>query len=163
MLGPTDKTRSRITSGFGMRVGRSGRPTFHAGVDFLGAKGDPVYAVAAGTVVAVFPDQGAPRSTSGYGNVVAIDHGDGWWTVYAHLDRSSVQVGQPIREGELVGVVGNSSNGKFRGMGAHLHFEVRDARGGRAPFPGPYRRFNVDPQAWLEERGVRFDARGRYV
>jgi murein DD-endopeptidase MepM/ murein hydrolase activator NlpD len=44
-------------------------------------------------------------------------------------------------------------------MGPHLHFEVRDASSG-APFPGPYRRFNVDPRPWLEARGVRFDARG---
>lgn len=155
---------TQISSGFGVRLGRSGRPTFHAGLDFLGRRGDAVRAVAPGAVVAMFPDD-APRTarTNGYGNVVAIDHGDGWWTIYAHLDRIAVALGQAVPEGALVGTVGNSSNGKFRGMGAHLHFEVRDARGGRAPFPGPYRRFNVDPRPWLEERGVRFDARGKVL
>jgi murein DD-endopeptidase MepM/ murein hydrolase activator NlpD len=155
-------TRTRITSGFGPRMGRSGRPTFHAGIDLLGSRGDPVYAVEAGRVVVAVPDASRERRTSGYGNVVAIDHGAGWWTVYAHLERMLVELGADVRAGAVIGEVGNSSNGKFRGMGPHLHFEVRDARNG-APFPGPYRRFNVDPRAWLEERGVRFDARGRYV
>jgi murein DD-endopeptidase MepM/ murein hydrolase activator NlpD len=151
---------TRITAGYGVRLGRSGRPTFHAGLDLLGRRGDPVRAVAAGTVAAAVPDD-APRSaqTGGYGNVVAVDHGDGWWTVYAHLDRIAVQPGQRVAEGALVGTVGNSSNRRFRGMGPHLHFEVRDASQ-VAPFPGLYRRYNVDPRPWLEARGVRFDARG---
>lgn len=155
-------TRTQITSGFGPRMGRSGRPTFHAGIDLLGSRGDPVHAVAAGTAVVVVPDASRNRRTGGYGNVIALDHGEGWWTVYAHLDRLLVAQGATVNVGQVIGAVGNSSNGKFRGMGPHLHFEVRDARAG-APFPGPYRRFNVDPRVWLEERGVRFDVRGRYL
>lgn len=158
---PTDPGLSRITSGFGTRLGRSGRPTFHAGLDFLGRRGEPVFAVLPGRVVVVVHDSPRNRRTSGYGNVVAIDHKDGWWTVYAHLDRIDVHEGQEVVAGDQLGTVGNTSDGKFPGMGAHLHFEIRNAAG--VPFPGPYRRFNVDPQPWMAERGLRFDARGRYL
>lgn len=153
---------TRITSGFGVRIGRTGAPTFHAGLDFYGRTGDPVVAVADGTVVKVATDDARSGGTQGYGNVVALDHGDGWWSVYAHLSRIDVGEGEAVTEAQQVGLVGNTSNGKFRGMGAHLHFEIRNASAG-TPFPGPYRRWNVDPRTWLEERGVMYDARARLV
>lgn len=152
---------TRITSGYGVRIGRTGRPTFHAGLDFLGARGEPVVAVAAGVVAVVASDE-TRGPTSGYGNAIAIDHGDGWWTLYAHLDTVNVTPGQAVAAGERIGTVGNTSNGKFPGMGAHLHFEVRSSRNG-SPFPGPYRRHNVDPRPWLEQRGVTYDRRGHLV
>lgn len=158
---PTAPDRSRITSSYGVRTGRTGRPTFHAGLDFLGRRGDPVFAVAPGRVAVVVEDNPANQRTSGYGNVLALDHGE-WWTIYAHLTAIAVAPEMIVPAGTLLGTVGNTSDGKFRGMGAHLHFEVRSAAQG-APFPGPYRRFNVDPLPWLEERGLQFDARGRYA
>lgn len=156
---PTHPGKSRLTSGYGLRVGRSGRPTFHAGLDFLGRRGDPVYAVLPGVVVAAIDERNAPRSTRGYGNVLALQHDSGDVSIYAHLDRLLAREGQRVDAGKIIGHVGNSSNGKFPGMGAHLHFEVRR---GEDPFPGPYRRFNIDPRPWLEAIGVGFDARGRY-
>lgn len=147
---------SRLTSGYGVRPGRSsGAPTYHAGADFRASRGDPVFAVADGTVDFVATDR-APRGTRGYGNVVAIAHPGGFWSMYAHLSRVDVAEGDGVVAGQQIGAAGNTTNGKFRGMGAHLHFEVRTAA-----VPGPYRTTNVDPVAWLLERGV--DVRGRDI
>lgn len=147
---------SRLTSGYGVRPGRSsGAPTYHAGADFRASRGDPAFAVEAGTVDFIATDA-RPRSTRGYGNVVAIAHAGGFWSMYAHLSRVDVVEGQTVQAGQQIGATGNTTNGKFRGMGPHLHFEVRTAR-----VPGPYRTTNVDPVAWLLERGV--DARGRDI
>lgn len=154
-------TAGRLTSGYGVRPGRrTGAPTFHAGIDLAANAGAPVRAVAAGRVAALATDAQRRSPTDGYGNVVAIDHGNGWWTVYAHLSAIEVMLGEPVPEGKVLGRAGNTSNGKFPGMGAHLHFEVRDASRG-APFPGPYRRFNVDPEPWLRARGVEVRAQRR--
>lgn len=149
-----------MTSPFGMRASRrSGRPTFHAGVDFRASTGDPVYAVTDGTVRVVRSDEDRRERapTNGYGNVIGLEHTDGTWSVYAHLSRVAVTEGQAVRAGEQLGEAGNTSNGKFPGMGTHLHFEIRTPNGGATPFPGPYRRYNVDPQAWLLERGINID------
>lgn len=154
---PPIRSTSRLTSPFGVRASRrTGRPTFHAGIDLLASTGEPVYAVAPGTVRVVGSDaqRGRGVRTNGYGNVVGLEHAaDGFWSVYAHLSRVLVAEGQRVEAGALLGYAGATSNGKFRGMGSHLHFEIRRAAG-RSPFPGPYRRYNVDPEAWLRERGI---------
>jgi hypothetical protein len=64
--------------------------------------------------------------------------------------------GAVVRRGQLLGLAGNTSNGKFRGMGAHLHLETRHAPadGRLTPFPGPYGRDNFDPVDWFERHGV---------
>lgn len=156
---PPVRPTSRLTSGFGMRPGRrSGRPTFHAGIDLRAQLGDPVYAVAPGTVRVVGSDaqRGPGVRTNGYGHVIGLEHAaDGFWSVYAHLSQVLVREGQRVEAGALIGRAGATSNGKFRGMGTHLHFEIREPRTpARPPFPGPYRRFNVDPETWLRERGI---------
>jgi len=58
---------------------------------------------------------------AGYGQTIYVDHGNGWTTLYAHLSRMDVQVGQVLQRGEAIGAVG--SNG--RSTGPHLHFEIR--------------------------------------
>ena len=159
---PVSPHISRLVSGYGVRPGRrSGAPTFHSGADFLGSRGDPVFAVADGIVDFVATDS-RPRRTSGYGNVVSIFHPDeGVYSMYAHLSRLDVAEGDHVSAGQQIGDVGNTTNGKFRGMGTHLHFEIRrPGPGGRAPVPGPYRAYNMDPVAWLEARGVGFGPRG---
>jgi murein DD-endopeptidase MepM/ murein hydrolase activator NlpD len=81
--------------------------------------------------------------------------------MYAHLHRLEVVEGQHVVAGQPIGEVGNTTNGKFRGMGPHLHFEIRrPGPQGRAPVPGPYRTYNLDPVAWFETRGIRFGPRG---
>ncbi|MBT9136118.1 MAG: Murein DD-endopeptidase MepM [Firmicutes bacterium] len=104
-----------ITSGFGLRRSPFGAGReFHAGIDIAAPRGTPVHATAAGTVrMASF--------NGGYGNVVFVDHGFGFSTVYAHLSRISVRVGQEVAKGQLVGLVGSTG----RSTAPHLHYEVR--------------------------------------
>jgi hypothetical protein len=126
-----------------------------------GRAGSAVFAVQDGTVERILRDEDTNRRFEGYGNGVIVNHHDGTWGLYAHLQRSLVPVGKVLRAGEQVGEVGSTSNGKFRGMGAHLHLELRRAkRDGSSPFPGPYRTYNLDPRPWLESKGVRFGSRG---
>lgn len=151
----------------GMRRGRrSGEPTYHAGMDMshTGGRGTPVYNVTPGTVERVLNDDGLVRGFGGYGNGVIVYHPqDDTWSLYAHLDRTTVSTGQKLRAGDQVGTMGNSSNGKFRGMGVHLHLELRKRRpNGARPFPGPYRHNNLDPRPWLSSKGLEFSSRGAF-
>jgi len=86
----------------------------HIGLDIAAAMWDPIVAVADGVVV--FADWGG-----GYGNLVIVDHKDGWRSYYAHFEEIAVDVGQNVRQGELLGGAGNTGNS----TGAHLHFELR--------------------------------------
>ena len=88
---------------------------FHGGMDFSASMGTEVYATGDGVVVDV------DKSLWGYGNMVTIDHGFGYVTRYAHLQKSAVRKGQKVKRGQLIGFVGNS--GKTTGV--HLHYEVR--------------------------------------
>ena len=149
----------RVGSHFGYRISpRTGRRTFHAGIDFLAERGTPVYAVREGVVQVVATNSGH-TNFAGYGNAIVVHHPEqGRWSFYAHLDEVLVEEGQRVEPGQLIGHVGNTTNGRFPGMGSHLHFEVRVARAdGSSPFPGAYRRHNVDPEDWLAEMGVRFE------
>jgi murein DD-endopeptidase MepM/ murein hydrolase activator NlpD len=103
-----------------------GTQTFRRGVDFDAPRGASVRAVAPGTV------RFAGRFR-GYGNLVILDHGEGWFTVSAHLDRVAVEVGERVDGGTVVGQVGDT--GSLRGP--VLYFEIR--RGAEA----------VDPAEWL--------------
>lgn len=98
---------ARITSSYGHRWGRS-----HEGVDLVG--GSTIMAAASGRVV--FAGQ-----QSGYGNVVIVDHGNGYRTLYGHMSRISVSNGQSVGQGSKLGVMGNTG----RSTGTHLHFEVQ--------------------------------------
>ena len=86
---------------------------FHKGIDFHANTGDPVLAVADGVV-------SYAGVRSGYGNVVEIDHGNGYVTRYAHNSRLLVQVGDLVRSGQQVAKAGSTG----RSTGAHVHFEV---------------------------------------
>jgi hypothetical protein len=87
----------------------------HLAIDIAAGGGAPIYAVDSGVVVF------AGWSTGGYGNVVIIDHGNGYQTVYAHLSSVSVRCGQSVSQGTIIGVAGDTGNS----TGPHLHFEVR--------------------------------------
>ncbi|MFT4256992.1 MAG: peptidoglycan DD-metalloendopeptidase family protein [Pseudoxanthomonas sp.] len=105
---------SYITSGFGGRAdpfGHGGQ--FHKGIDFKASVGDPVRVVADGVV-------SYSGVKGGYGNVVDVDHGNGYMTRYAHNSRLSVKVGDLVRVGDEVAKAGSSG----RSTGAHVHFEV---------------------------------------
>lgn len=143
-------------SGFGYRASpRTGRRTFHAGADFNAPGGTPVYAVRRGIVEYVASNRSRMYFT-GYGNAVVLYHPDlDQWSFYAHMRETMVSVGQEVHPGERIGSVGNTTNGRFRRMGAHLHFEVRRrAPDGIPPFPGAYRQNNLNPVRWLVEQGL---------
>lgn len=87
----------------------------HMALDIAAAMGAPVLAADGGHV------ELAGWDTSGYGNLVAIDHGNGFRTLYAHLSALTVEVGSVVERGSLIGAVGSTGNS----TGPHLHFEIR--------------------------------------
>ncbi len=87
----------------------------HLAIDIAAGVGDSVWAADAGVVVF------SGWSTGGYGNMIMIDHGNGWQTVYAHLSRTLAPCGQSVSQGNVIGLAGSTGNS----TGAHLHFEVR--------------------------------------
>ncbi len=103
------KSNFRFTSGFGQRWGR-----LHAGTDFAGPIGTPIYATADGVVTHA-------SWSSGYGRLIKIQHEFGIETRYAHLNAMRVSVGQRVSRGDRIGDMGNSG----RSTGPHLHYEVR--------------------------------------
>jgi murein DD-endopeptidase MepM/ murein hydrolase activator NlpD len=117
---------SYITSGFGGRADPiRGGHQFHKGIDFEADLGDPVLAVAEGVVsfAGVRP---------GYGNVVEVDHGNGYVTRYAHNSRLTIRVGDLVRSGQEIAKAGSTG----RSTGAHVHLEVWAH--GRAVNPRPF-------------------------
>ena len=112
-----------ISSYFGERSDPfDGREAFHKGVDFAATQGSNVTAVAAGVVTWA-------GERSGYGKLIEINHGDGFVTRYAHNERTLVTVGQTVKRGESVALMGSTG----RSTGPHVHFEV--LRNGRQVDP----------------------------
>ncbi|MBN1651348.1 MAG: M23 family metallopeptidase [Bacteroidales bacterium] len=113
-LAPSDLIR--FASGFGYRT----HPIFHIrkfhkGVDLTALKGSPVYSTAKGTVIV------ASNLNDGYGNKVVVDNGYGYKTIYAHLHKIQVKIGQELNLGDLIGQVGNTGIS----VSPHLHYEIR--------------------------------------
>jgi murein DD-endopeptidase MepM/ murein hydrolase activator NlpD len=88
--------------------------TNHAGIDIDGDLGDAIYAADNGVVVY------AGWNNWGYGNVVVINHGNGWQTLYAHLSAYNVGCGQSLWQGTVIGAFGSTG----KSSGAHLHYEM---------------------------------------
>jgi len=110
-----------VASGFGWPAGShsisgNGYGPGHLGIDIQANEGEPVYAAGSGIVTMA---QGGWNY--GYGNVIQIDHGNGYVTVYAHLSQINVSQCTPVGQGAVIGAAGNTGNS----FGAHLHFEVR--------------------------------------
>jgi len=102
------------SSGFGTRIDPfTGRRTQHDGVDFVAPVGTPIVAAAGGVVV-------ASEFHHEYGNMIDVDHGNGLKTRYAHASKVFVKVGDIVKAGERIALVGRTG----RATGAHLHFEV---------------------------------------
>jgi len=93
----------------------------HFGIDIGGEMGDPVWAVDNGVVVY------AGWNDWGYGNMVAVDHGFGWQSLYAHLAEVDVICGQEVFAGDKLGSMGDTGEAD----GVHLHFELRSDEYGR--------------------------------
>lgn len=86
----------------------------HDGVDFAGNIGSPIYATGKGVVTTV------EKNSNGYGNYVVIEHGFKYKTLYAHMSKIYVNVGETINRGQQIGTIGNSGTS----TGPHLHYEV---------------------------------------
>jgi murein DD-endopeptidase MepM/ murein hydrolase activator NlpD len=122
---------SSFTSGFGVRSDPfRGRAAMHAGIDLAGPVGTPIYATADGIVGR------AEYHNGGYGNLVELNHGRGIQTRYGHLTRYTVQAGQRVTRGQLIGYMGSTG----RSTGSHLHYEVRID--GKAVNPVPFMQSN---------------------
>tara|TARA_B100000029_G_scaffold70008_1_gene62215 strand:- start:378 stop:1316 length:939 start_codon:yes stop_codon:yes gene_type:complete len=103
-----------ISSAYGKRLDPiSGKMQFHEGVDFAGRDGSAIEAVASGLVT-------WSGYRFGYGNMVEINHGNGYQTRYAHHKKNLVVVGQKVDKGQVIALMGNTG----RATGPHVHFEV---------------------------------------
>lgn len=127
--------QNQITQGYG---------NGHTGVDLVGYQNalDDITAHSAGTVTYVQTGYGNNPGSSGnasYGNLVKIRHGNGQYTLYAHLASVAVKQGDTVAKGQKIGAMGNSGNS----YGAHLHFEVRNSSDSTIN-PTPY--INADLQ-----------------
>lgn len=119
--------RGRVVDGFGThKHPKHGTETFNSGIDISANEGDPVHAVARGQVEYV-------AWLDGYGKTIILNHGAGYYTVYAHLSETLVAESQAIEPGQVIGRVGDTGSLE----GPELHFEVRDKA---SP---------VDPRIWL--------------
>jgi murein DD-endopeptidase MepM/ murein hydrolase activator NlpD len=98
----------------------------HPAIDIAGSLGNPVVAADSGVVVY------AGWSNFGYGNLIVIDHGNGWQTAYAHLNSIAVTCGQSVYQGGFIGALGTTGNSS----GPHLHFEM--SYNGAKPNPLDY-------------------------
>ncbi len=115
-----------LSSRFGKRNDPfTGKREFHKGLDFAGRKGDDVVAVGDGVV-------SWSGKRYGYGNLVEINHGNGYSTRYGHNQRNLVNVGDTVKKGEQIALMGSSG----RSTGPHVHFEV--LRDGKAVNPSRY-------------------------
>jgi murein DD-endopeptidase MepM/ murein hydrolase activator NlpD len=104
-----------MSSPFGVRTDPfNGHAAMHTGIDLRGDKGEPVHATARGKVTHAGWE-------GGYGKMVEIDHGNGISTRYGHLSEIDVKVGQTVRIGQTVGLIGSTG----RSTGPHLHYETR--------------------------------------
>ena len=128
---------TRMASGFGMRP----HPILkirkmHYGMDFMAKQGTPIYASGNGVVVR------ADRSSS-FGNVVYINHGFGYKTVYAHMKKIATRKGKKVKRGDLIGYVGNTG----RSVSPHLHYEVH--KNGRPVNPIYYYYGDLTPEEFV--------------
>lgn len=113
---PIKDSSCYVSCGFGLRKNpfRRKRAEFHNGLDIAGPKMTPIYATANGVVE-------VSKSSKGYGNIVWIDHGNGYVTGYAHLAKRAAQAGQYVSRGEVIGYMGRTG----KSTGTHLHYIVK--------------------------------------
>lgn len=117
----------QFTSGFGGRWG-----AVHFGIDIANAIGTPIYAVTDGVVEDAGP-------ASGFGLWVVLKHPDGSHSVYGHVNRMFVKVGDKVTAGEQIAEIGN----RGESTGPHLHFEIWQPDGTK-----------INPLPWLAEHGI---------
>ena len=105
----------RMASGFGWRTDPfTKKRKRHWGMDFSAERGAPIYATGDGKI------SRADNRAAGFGNHVRIDHGFGYVSIYAHMDKIAVRKGNRVKRGDIIGYVGSSG----RSVAPHLHYEI---------------------------------------
>lgn len=105
----------RMASGFGWRTDPfTKKRKRHWGMDFSAERGSPIYATGDGKI------SRADNRAAGFGNHVRIDHGFGYVSIYAHMDKIAVRKGNRVKRGDIIGYVGSSG----RSVAPHLHYEI---------------------------------------
>ena len=142
---------TRMASGYGMRMHPILKSwKMHNGMDFTAPTGTPIYASGNGKVVR------AERSST-FGNVVYIEHGYGYKTIYAHMNKIATRKGQRVKRGDLIGYVGNTG----RSAAPHLHYEVH--KNGRPVNPIYYYYGDLTPEEFIamqkasQQKGQSYD------
>ena len=127
-----------MASGFGYRSDPFTKiRKFHAGMDFSARTGTAIYATGDGVV------QRADNRASGYGNHIVVKHGFGYETLYAHLSKYNVKVGQKVKRGDVIGFVGSTG----RSEAPHLHYEVH--KNGQAINPINFYYGNISAKEYI--------------
>ncbi|MFK2823556.1 M23 family metallopeptidase [Arcobacter sp. YIC-80] len=149
---PNGKPLDKITtsSGFGYRIHPiTKKRQFHRGLDIPASKKTPVRATADGVIEYV-----QSRNIGSYGRVIRISHNFGFKTVFAHLNKTMVNVGQVVKKGEIIGLTGNSG----RSSGPHLHYEVRYAN--KVLNPKKFIKWNLNNYNYIfkSERRVQWES-----
>jgi murein DD-endopeptidase MepM/ murein hydrolase activator NlpD len=136
-----NKDLKRTASGWGYRIHPIYKiRKFHYGLDFTAKTGTPIYATGDGTIQHTISH--TSRASQGYGNLIIIDHGYGYRTLYAHMSKFNVSVGQEVKRGEVIGFVGNTG----LSTGPHLHYEV--IKNGRKVNPVHYLFHDLTPEEY---------------
>ncbi len=120
---PVPTSSSYISSNYGYRRDpATGKTKFHYGIDIAAPGGSKIIAPIGGTVVYT-----KNNGNSGYGLHLLLNHGNGYYTLYAHCSRLAVSSGQSVKQGQVIAYVGSTGYS----TGNHLHFEVRDSSGNK--------------------------------
>lgn len=115
VLTPLPKSKTRVTSPFGMRNHPTlKRQKMHNGIDFGSGMNAPVFAAADGIVTLA-------QYSRSFGNWIMVEHANGYVSVYAHLNSFNISAGFKVKKGETIGYTGNTG----RSSGPHLHYEIR--------------------------------------
>lgn len=139
---PINKKDGRVVSGFGPRyhpIFKNLRP--HTGIDITAARGVPIYATGDGVVEKAGRNM---KGFTGYGVCCVVDHGFGYKTLYAHMDKLTVRQGMKVKRGTQLGTVGTSGYA----TGPHLHYEV--LVNGKQVNPVYYFFIGISPEEYLE-------------
>jgi murein DD-endopeptidase MepM/ murein hydrolase activator NlpD len=132
----SNRDLKRTASGWGIRMHPIYRiPRFHYGMDFTAPTGTDIFATGNGIVKEAGRD-------AGYGNTIIIDHGYGYETMYGHLSRIMVKIGQTIKRGDIIGLVGSTG----ASVGPHLHYEV--SKNGQKVNPQNYYFQDLNPMEY---------------
>jgi len=127
----------RMASGFGWRTDPfTKKRKIHWGMDFSAERGSPIYASGDGKI------SRSDNKAAGFGNHVRIDHGFGYVSLYAHMDKISVRKGNRVKRGDIIGYVGSSG----RSVAPHLHYEI--SKDGKKIDPINFYHGNLSPSEY---------------